>query len=192
MTGLIAIDESGDLGPSGTEFFTIAAIITLRARYLKPAADAIPNKGYEVKWNGADYQERYKVIDTLSKLPFKIVYYTVNKNHPVGHRPIYGNALYDMMLTQVIRDSFDALPCKDANVFLDACPFITMERFRDIVFREAEMQGINPKKVHKVSSQQNKCIQLVDFVAGAVRAEAEFSNRMIEPLKNKVSVARRH
>jgi hypothetical protein len=55
VTGLIAIDESGDLGSSGTRYFTMAAIIMFRTRYLKRAADAIPNKGYEVKWNHQDY-----------------------------------------------------------------------------------------------------------------------------------------
>ena len=67
MTGLIAIDESGDLGSSGTRYFTMAAIIMFRTRYLKRAADAI-NKGYEVKWNNSDNHAREMVLNALSDL----------------------------------------------------------------------------------------------------------------------------
>jgi len=55
MTGPIAIDESGNLGSSGTRYFTMVAIVMFRTRHLKKAADVIPNKGYEVKWNHQDY-----------------------------------------------------------------------------------------------------------------------------------------
>ena len=191
LTGLIAIDESGDLGSSGTVFFTIAAIVMFRPRSLKKAAEAIPKKDYEVKWSNSNAQIRRDVIGAMSNLPFKIVYCTVNKNHPQNHRPIYGNELYEEVLRQVIADSFDVLPCRDVNVFLDGCPFITLNRFREIVTEEAEVHDANPKKVNKVTSQENKCIQLVDFVAGAVRSESEHSDETLWPLTAKISVARR-
>ena len=57
---------------------------------------------------------------------------------------------------------------------------------------EAEIQDVNPKKVYKAVSHQNKCIQLADFVAGAVRAESEYSDELFKKLSEKVSVARRH
>lgn len=192
MTGLIAIDESGDLGSSGTRYFTMAAIIMFRTRYLKRAADAIPNKGYEVKWNNSDNHTREMVLNALSDLNFKIVYYTLDKNYPEGNKPIYGNDLYEFVLRQIIRDSMGALTCKDVNVFLDSCSFVSTDRLRQIVNEEAKLMGANPKKVSKVSSQQNKCIQLADFVVGAVRANAEYSDETISVLEKKVSVARRH
>lgn len=80
MTGLIAIDESGDLGYSGTRYFTMVAIVLFRTRYLKKAADMIPNKGYEVKWNNSDNRTRVAILDALSGLNFKIVYFTLDKN----------------------------------------------------------------------------------------------------------------
>ena len=192
MTGLIAIDESGDLGSSGTRYFTMAAIIMLRPRNLKKAADMIPNRGYEVKWNNSDSLTRTKIISALSNLNFKIVYYTVDKNHPEDNRPVYGNELYVRILRQVIRDSMEVLPCRDVNVFLDSCGFISMGALRQIVREEAILAGTNPIKVHKVSSQQNRCIQLVDFVAGAVRANVEYQDATLEILNKKVSFARRH
>lgn len=85
-----------------------------------------------------------------------------------------------------------ALTCKDVNVFLDSCSFVSTDRLRQIVNEEAKLMGANPKKVSKVSSQQNKCIQLADFVVGAVRANAEYFDETISVLEEKVSVARRH
>jgi len=67
-----------------------------------------------------------------------------------------------------------------------------MDRFREIVSEESKIRNVNPKKVHKVSSQQNKCIQLVDFVAGAARAESEHSDETLKILNEKISFARRH
>jgi len=49
MTGLIAIDESGDLDPHGAEIFSMAAIVMLHPRDLKKAADAIPSDRIEHK-----------------------------------------------------------------------------------------------------------------------------------------------
>ena len=191
MTGLIAIDESGDLGSSGTRYFTMAAIIMFRTRYLKIAADMIPNKGYEVKWNNSDNHTRTSILDTLSNLDFKIVYCTVDKNHPGSKKPIYGNDLYESVLRQIVRDSISVLSCKDVNVFLDSCSFISTDLLRQIINEEAKLAGINPKKIHKVSSQQNKCIQLTDFVVGAIRASAEYSDKTICVLEKKISIARR-
>ena len=84
------------------------------------------------------------------------------------------------------------LPCRDVNVVIDSCSFIDTEKIREIVLEEAEIQDVNPKKVYKAVSHQNKCIQLADFVAGAVRAESEYSDELFKKLSEKVSVARRH
>ena len=85
----------------------------------------------------------------------------------------------------------DVLPCRDVNVYLDNNGFVSLKEFRDIVFEEALRHDVNPIKVNKVLSEQNKCIQLVDFIAGAARAELEYSDDTIRILSKKVSVARR-
>lgn len=109
-----------------------------------------------------------------------------------GKRPVYGNALYEIVLRQVISDAMDVLPCKDVNVLLDSCRFITIGRLKDIVHDEAIKHNVNVKIINKVNSEQNKCIQLVDFIAGASRALYENNDNTINNVRDKISVARRH
>ncbi|MBO7352475.1 MAG: DUF3800 domain-containing protein [Candidatus Methanomethylophilaceae archaeon] len=190
MTGLIAIDESGDLGPSGSKYFSIAAIIMLRPRNLKKASDMLPN-GEERKWHNSTPVFRRNLLETLSELSFNVVYTVVNKNEPLNHHPIYGNKLYEEVLREVLSDAMEYLPCKDVNIFLDGCGFIKLDRFRQIVSEEASKHEVNTKQVHKVFSNQNKCIQLVDFIAGASRAKNEYNDDTIDIITKRVSVARR-
>ena len=191
MTGLIAIDESGDLGSAGTKYFSIAAIVMLRPRDLKKAADFIPNDRIEHKWNNSLPGIRKELLHIMSDLRFNIVYTVVDKNNPPDNRPIYGNALYGNILRQVISDAMDIVLCKDVNVLLDSCRFITIDHLKEIVYEEAVKHNVNVKMVNKVQSEQNKCIQLVDFIAGASRAMYENNDNTIEILRDKISIARR-
>ena len=190
MTGLIVIDESGDLGSSGTEYFSIAALIVLRPRYLKKAADLLPSNE-ERKWHNSTPSFRNEILSTMSDLDFRVVYTVVNKNNPLDHHPIYGNKLYETVLRQVISDAMDVLPCRDANVFLDSCSFISINRLREIVKEESVRHNVNIKNVAKIQSQQNKCIQLVDFIVGGYKAYCELGDNTIDVINSKVSVARR-
>ena len=42
MTGLIVVDESGDLGSAGSEYFAMAALILMRPRHLKSVLGVFP------------------------------------------------------------------------------------------------------------------------------------------------------
>ncbi len=191
MTGTIVIDESGDLGSSGTRYFSIAAIVAFRSRDLKKAANVLPNQS-ERKWYNSSFTEREAVLEEMSKSRFKAVYTIVDKNNPLSHSHLYGNDLYKVILRQVISDSMDILPCRDVNVLLDRNSFITNKEFRAMVYEEADHHNLNPLKVDMVSSDQNKCIQLVDYVVGASRAKYENGDQSIEIISEKISIARRH
>lgn len=191
MTGLIAIDESGDLGSSGSRYFCIAAMVLLRSRDLKKASRLLSND-YESKWYNSSSEKRVRILQAMLDSKVKIVYTVVDKNHPDDNHPLYGNDLYEEILRGVVSDAMDVLPCKDTNVILDASGFISIEQFRKIVSEEAKKHGKNSMKVDKVHSDQSKCIQLVDYIAGAARAKYESSDNTIDVVVGKVSVARRH
>ena len=80
----------------------------------------------------------------------------------------------------------------ETSMFIWTTMVLFLEEFRGIVSEEASRHNINPIKVNKVLSEQNKCIQLVDFIAGAARTELEHSDSTINVISRKVSVARRH
>ena len=127
----------------------------------------------------------------MSDLRFNIVYTVVDKNNPPDNKPIYGNVLYENILRQVISDAMEIVPCKDVNLLLDSCRFITINRLKEVAYEEAAKHGVNVKTVNKVQSEHNKCIQLVDFIAGASRAMYENNDNTIEILRDKISIARR-
>lgn len=170
----------------------MAAIVMLRPRDLKKAADTIPRDRIEHKWNNSLPERRRELLTVMSSLKFSAVYTSIDKNNPVDNHPIYGNDLYERTLREVISDAMDSLQCRDVNVLLDGSGFVTLQRFREIVFEEAKRHGKNPKTVHKISSEQNRCIQLADFIAGASRAYYEYGDDTIELIRENISVARRH
>ena len=80
-----------------------------------------------------------------------------------------GNELYEIM--QALADAVSVLPCRDFNVFVDRSSFIEIERLREMTREETMKAGVNLMKCDKVTSEQNRGVQLVDYVAGAARAD---------------------
>ena len=190
MTGLIAIDEAGDLGSAGTRYFSMAAMVMLRPHDLKKASKLLPKED-ERKWHNTLPVFRKQLLETMSELKFDVVYTTVDKNYPNNHHPIYGNKLYEKVLRQVIADALEILPCKDTHIYVDNCRFISLSRLREIVEELSSKNGINVKNIDKVRSEQNKCIQLTDFITGSVRAFYESDDNSLEIIRKKISIARR-
>lgn len=192
MTGLIVIDESGDLGSKGTTYFAMAAIVMIRPRHLKPAYKLIHKGSFEQKWYNSSNEERTTLFQTMKSCQFNAVYSVINKNCPLSKKNLYGNPLYEMMVRQVVSDALSVLQCKDVNIYLDRSRFITEKRFIEIVSEECKKSGANLKDAGLKDSQSNPCIQLVDFIAGASHAKCEHDDKMLEILGEKISVARRY
>ena len=192
MTGLIVVDESGDLGSNGSRFFSMAALVMFRSRYLKNASKMIPNDEEEHKWSNTEPEKRKALFEVMNQCNFDAVYSVVEKRSPKSKNAVYGNRLYENTLRQVLSDAIGILPCKDFNIIVDRSSFIPIDKLRKIASEEAVSHGANLIKCEKVTSSQNKCIQLVDFVAGASRAKYEEDDDTIDILKNKVSIARRY
>ena len=128
----------------------------------------------------------------MSRCQFTAVYSVINKNNPLSKKKVYGNALYEILIRQVVSDALSVLPCRDVNVYLDRNRFISEKRFRDIVKEECSKYDANLKECCLKDSQSNPCIQLVDFVAGAAFSKYEHNDNMLDTICDKVSVARRY
>ena len=50
---------------------------------------------------------------------------------------------------------------------------------------------MNPLEVRKRDSKSTPCLQLVDFVAGSVRAKCEHGDTKLSMIEDKISFARR-
>jgi hypothetical protein len=104
---------------------------------------------------------------------------------------VYGNELYDRMVCQVVDDALSRLNCRDVKIYLDNNRFISTERFREIVRDSSVRSGVNPLDVRKRDSKSTPCLQLVDFVAGSVRAKYEHGDTKLSMIEDKISFARR-
>ena len=190
MTGLIAIDESGDLGENGTRFFVMAAIVSGRSRRLLRTYKKIPVKEYESKFSNSSDEEREEVLNELTTTDTKIVYVCVDKNdHTEPYRS--GNTLYQKALETLMEHAMKALSSKDVNIVVDKSRFIKIDNMKETAGRIAEKIGKNVKRCDKVLSASNKCVQIVDYVAGAIWWEYEKNDsRFTDITRSKVSVAR--
>ena len=192
MTAQIVIDESGDLGRFGSISFCMAAIVMFRARHLLKISKMIPNDGKEHKWSNTDSDEREKLFTAMAECQFQVVYSQLDKNNSETNNQVFGNALYEIFIRQILADAMSVLPCRDVDITVDRCRFITLERLREIAEEEAAKANVNVKKCEKVTSHQNRCVQIVDYVVGAVRANVEEGDKTLEIIGEKVSVARRY
>ena len=192
MTAQIVIDESGDLGRYGSISFCMAAIVMFRARHLLRISKMIPNDGKEHKWSNTDPEDRKKLFTVMSECQFQVVYLQLDKENSETHNQVFGNELYELFIRQILADAMSVLPCRDADIRVDRCRFITLDRLREIANEEAAKASINIKKCEKVTSHQNRCVQIVDYVVGAVRADVENGDNTLEIIREKISVARRY
>lgn len=170
----------------------MAAIVMMRSRHLMKVAKMIPDDGREHKWGNTDDSARRALFKEMVSCQFNVVYSVVNKNQPSSGVYVYGNQLYEIFLRQVLADSMSALQCRDVNIIVDRSRFVTLDRLREIAQEEAVKADVNIKKCEKITSQQNKCIQIVDYVAGAVRSSMEHGDDTLSILDEKISVARRY
>jgi hypothetical protein len=190
MTGLIAIDESGDLGENGTRFFVMAAIISGRSRRLLSTYKKIPIKEFESKFSNSSDEERNGVLNEIATTDTQIVYVCVDKS---DYREPYrsGNILYQKAFETLMEKAVCAAPSKDVNIVVDKSRFIKINDMKETAERIAETAGRSIKRCDKVLSASNKCVQIADYVAGAIWSEHEKNDpRFANIIKSKISVAR--
>jgi len=81
LTGVIAIDESGDLGPDGSRYFAMTVIMIRRARDLKKSYDCLMRdaKGHRF-YDTKDNVSSVKVLEAVASSDVRIIYEVVDKN----------------------------------------------------------------------------------------------------------------
>lgn len=174
MTWLVAIDESGNLGPV-SRFFVMSAIITKRVRVLNPVFKSIPKFRKESKFSNSTDEEIEKVLHKLSMTDTYIISVVVDKHDYSS--PFYGidgKSLYCNVLSKLLNDVFNFIGHHDVSVYIDRSTFIGLNELRVMAMGLTQKHGCNLIRCEKVTSHQNKCIQIADFVAGSFFVSSQY------------------
>ncbi len=192
MTWAISIDESGNLGKD-SRYFVMAATVVMRQRHLLSVSKKIPRQREESKFYNSTEEEIMEVLTELSVSNVRIVYVVVDKYDYTGRfYGMHGNTLYEAVLRELLAEAFSMVKGGDANVFLDRSSFVTLSSFRAIAGEIAASAGCNLKKCDKVTSHQNRCVQIADYVAGAINRNYEDGDsHYMDVIREKISIARK-
>ena len=193
MTWLIAIDESGNLGPD-SRFFSMAAVITRRVRTLDPVFKKIPIKRNESKFYNSTEPEIFEVLSSLMETEAEIVYVTVDKHdYTSPYYDLRGNKLYCSVLQDLLYKSLRSISGHDVTIFLDRSRFISLNELQSLARELSSIHYCNLIKCEKHTSHQNKCIQVADYVVGAINRYYENDDkRFAQLLSKKISFARKN
>ena len=192
MTWAISIDESGNLGKD-SRYFVMAATVVIRQRHLLSVSKKIPRQREESKFYNSTEEEIMEVLNELSMSNVRIVYVVVDKYDYTGRfYGLHGNSLYEAVLRELLAEAFATVKGGDANVFLDRSSFVTLSSFRTIAGEIAASAGCNLKKCDKVTSHQNRCVQIADYVAGAINRNYEDGDpHYMDVIRENISIARK-
>lgn len=191
MSWVVAIDESGDLG-KGTRYFCMAALIVRRPRHLRKAYDSIPTRGYESKFSNSSDEEISLILRSVAEVDVRIVYSAVDKYDYNGRfYGLLGNALYKAVLSDLLDAVGTVVPNCDLDILLDRCRFLKPSEFKDIARSKMTPHGCKIKRCDKRNSEDTPCIQIADYIAGAVWQQLNYNNEsFIAIIQEKVVVAR--
>ena len=194
------LDESGDLGFTGksTKFFVITLLVVndekgvhrciknIRTRKLKKKYKQIP----ELKFSRSNDFIKRCVLECLSKKDIEVYAIVLKKSSVHDHLHEHKNKIYNY-LTKFLIERIVLSPA-DRSMTLVVDRFMSKENREDynayIKNKLAEIM-MKPMKVEikHVDSQQDKCLQAVDFISGAIFNKYEFGNEKYYKLvENKV------
>ena len=100
---------------------------------------------------------------------------------------VSGNALYRIVLTDLLDRVFGQVGSHDVNLFVHRSTFVSLEDLRSMATETSKRHGPNLKRCEKATSHQNKCVQIADFVAGSFYADLQHGDgRFREQIEEKI------
>ena len=186
----IYLDESGDLGFSSkaSKYFVIAALMTkdslrIEKCITKVRKERLPNKYKkipELKYHNSDNIVRRRILQCIAKTDTEIAYAILRKRQVYENLRNKPNILYNFLCGSLIGNIFRNYHINSrVNVIVDrSLTNINREAFDEYVSYRAlmsktEIFNLDLLEINHVDSTQNRCIQAVDFVAGAIARNYE-------------------
>ena len=106
------------------------------------------------------------MLTSLSDSNAVITYVVVDKyDFNSDYYNTYGNKLYLKVLRQLLNSISLTSPATEMNIVLDRTSSISKAKLENMCY---SINEIKVKKCTKFNSSSNKCLQIADYVAGAI------------------------
>lgn len=183
---MIYLDESGDLGfgPRSSKHFVLTAIIArdpgkVRRCIKRVRQQKLPKKYKtvpELKFHNSSQTIRKHVLGCLVRTDTDIAYAVLRKNQVYERLKSKPSILYNYLSGSLIAKIITAYKLEGpVKVFVDRSLYgFERENFDNYLTWKAclgnhsEEQSLEPPEIEHIDSRQDRCIQVVDFVAGAI------------------------
>jgi hypothetical protein len=183
---MIYLDESGDLGfgPRASRYFILAAIIArdpeqVRMCIKRVRRQKLPKKYKkipELKFHNSSQTIRRRVLDCVARTDTDIAYAVLRKHQVYERLKSAPSILYNYITGSLISKIITAYALESpVKVFVDRSLYgLEREHFNNYLTWKAclgnysEELNIEPPEIVHIDSRQDRCIQMVDFVAGAI------------------------
>lgn len=104
---------------------------------------------------------------------------------------MFGNNLYRAVLSELLDLIGETVPNSDVQLMLDRCRFISIDELRDIATSKMLAHGCQLKRCEKRNSDETPCIQVIDYIVGAINHDMNNNERTLtDIIREKVVVAR--
>ena len=183
----IFLDESGDLGFGLSKYFVIAALYTKNPKpvyncikRIKKSTTKKYRKTQELHFSESAYTLRRRVLECLVKKNIQISYLMLNRDDIIQNPSlsplisklgILKDALFLLLISETLKEfEIRGNPHIIIDRYLSTDSINSFNKgFSDMLTRESEKVSIKKdiETVH-MHSYQNKGLQAVDFIAGAI------------------------
>ncbi len=189
----IYLDESGDLGfsPKSSKFFVVAAILSkdrlrIEKCITKVRKERLPSKYKkisELKYHNSDNIIRRRILQCITKADMGIAYAVLRKRQVYEKLRNKPNILYNFLCGSLIGNIFRKYHINTkVNIIVDrSLTGINRDAFDEYIgyralMSKTEIFNLDYLEIRHVDSSQDKCIQAVDFVVGAIARNYEFED----------------
>jgi hypothetical protein len=203
----IYLDESGDLGfgSKSSKYFLVAALMTRNTLQVekcitKIRKERLPNKYKkipELKYHNSNSVVRRRILQCIAGVDADIAFVVLSKQHVNQNLINRKNILYNFICGSLVADIFSKYNITSkARIIVDrSLTGINRFAFDEYIGYRALMTNVNlfnydNLEICHVDSAQDRCIQAVDFIVGAIARNYEHEDSSFyEIIDKKVGIA---
>ncbi len=188
----IYVDESGDLGIKGTTYFIMALLVTSTPRSIEKIIRKVRKnilkkkykKSIEIKANKSNKRVREYVLSKLKNKNIELYSFVVNKNkllkEVIYGGPSFKEKFYRFITLNIIKKALGRSNHNQVMIYLDK-KYTQKKHIKSFYhYLSSKLKDEFGTKVEFKISQEDsfnqKCLQVVDFVAWAIGRKYNFGD----------------